>query len=40
MAEANLSMYDKAYADLRAAYHLNPKLQATLDLMAQWGVSP
>jgi tetratricopeptide (TPR) repeat protein len=40
MAEATLSEFDKAYADLRTAYHLNRRLQATIDLMAQWGISP
>ena len=39
-AEAALGEYDKSYADLRTAYHYNHNLQATLQLMQEWGVTP
>jgi tetratricopeptide (TPR) repeat protein len=40
LAEAALGEYDQAYADLRTAYHYNRGLQAVVQLMEDWGVSP
>ncbi len=39
-AEYALGQYDQAYADLKTAYYYNKNLQATLDLMQAWGVTP
>ena len=39
-AEAALGQHDLAYADIRDAYHNNRNLQAILQLMQEWGISP
>ncbi len=39
-AEYALGQTSQAYADILKAYYYNRNLQATLDLMKQWGVSP
>jgi tetratricopeptide (TPR) repeat protein len=39
-AEYALGETDKAFADIRQAYYYNRHLQATLQIMQQWGVIP
>jgi tetratricopeptide (TPR) repeat protein len=40
LAEANVGLYDAAYADMREAVHYHPGFQPALDVLAQWGISP
>jgi tetratricopeptide (TPR) repeat protein len=40
LAEANIGLYDAAYADMRKAVYYHPGFQVALDVLAQWGVSP
>jgi tetratricopeptide (TPR) repeat protein len=40
LAEANVGLYDAAYADMRKAVHYHPGFQDALDVLAQWGISP
>jgi hypothetical protein len=40
LAEANLALYDAAYADMRKAVLYHPGFQPALDVLAQWGISP
>ena len=40
LAEANLALYDAAYADMRKAVNYHPGFQPALDILAQWGISP
>jgi tetratricopeptide (TPR) repeat protein len=40
LAEANVGLYDAAYADMRKAVHYHPGFQPALDALAQWGISP
>jgi tetratricopeptide (TPR) repeat protein len=40
LAEANVGLYDTAYADMRKAVHYHPGFQPALDALAQWGISP
>jgi tetratricopeptide (TPR) repeat protein len=39
-AEYALGQYDKAYADIKQAYYYNKNLQATIETMQAWGVTP
>jgi len=40
LAEANVGLYDAAYADMRKAVHYNQNFQLGRDVLAQWGISP
>ena len=40
LAEANLALYDAAYADMRKAVLYHPGFQNALEILAQWGISP
>jgi hypothetical protein len=40
LAEANIGLYDAAYADMRKAVLYHPGFQPALDVLAQWGISP
>lgn len=40
LAEANIGLYDAAYADMRKAVHYHPGFQPASDILAQWGISP
>ncbi len=40
LAEANIGLYDAAYADMRKALQYHPGFQPALDALAQWGISP
>ena len=40
LAEANIGLYDAAYADMRKAVHYHPGFQPALDMLALWGISP
>jgi hypothetical protein len=39
-AEYALGMTDRAYGDILKAYYYNRNLQATLDMLQAWGISP
>ena len=40
LAEANVGLYDSAYADMRRAVLYHPGFQLALDVLAQWGIAP
>ncbi len=40
LSEYALGQYDQAYKDIRQAYFYNRNLQATLQIMQAWGVTP
>ena len=40
LAEAELGLYDEAYADMRLAVYYNMNFKLALDKLAQWGISP